>query len=59
MAQMFFFLLNKEEYFKYTHPIRELNKSMHPPKEQHYNDVDFILGKVKYKYGLVKWNDKK
>src|SRR5690554_3788020 len=30
--------------------FRDLNKSMQPPKEQHYNDVVFITDKAEYKY---------
>lgn len=31
----------------------ELNKSMSPPKEQHYSDVVFLTDKAEYKHGLV------
>lgn len=32
--------------------FRELNRSMNAPTNQHYSDVDFILGKAEYKHGM-------
>lgn len=32
--------------------FRELNKSMKPPEEQHYNDVVFLTSKAEDKHGI-------
>ena len=30
----------------------ELNRSMNMPTDQHYSDVDFLMGKAEYKHGI-------